>query len=143
MGDLRTLERRLTHLEQAAEAERAATMGVASGDLRLDELTAWLYCLVPAQDGERMRAVLAGELHIILSPHRDLERRSLEECYAIAQDLRRRTEVELFGEELFDRNGGKSWCLERCEDPVICGCTRALGRQRLLETGAYLEPEEL
>jgi hypothetical protein len=143
LGDLRTLEKRLTHLEQAAEAERAATTGIASDDLRHDELVAWLYGVLPAQDGERVGALLAGELHVISSRHPDLEHLSLDKLNAIAQDLRRRCEESWFGEELFDRDGGKDWCLEGCEDPATCGCTRAVGRQRLLATGAYVEAEEL
>ena len=117
-ADLRTLEKRIIDLEQAAETKRTASSGVQSGDLRHDELVALAYRLVPAQDGERVRRILRSESHVIFPPkyNHGLQNLSLDEKKAILHDLRRRREKR-------------------------CGCTLAEERQRLLETGAYVEFE--
>lgn len=68
MADIRVLERRVGALEQAAEAQRAASTGIQSDDLRHDELVALSHGLLPAQGAERVQKIRRGELHVIFPP---------------------------------------------------------------------------
>ena len=64
MVDIRTLEKRVATLEQSAAAQEAAATGVDYRELRYEELKALCYGFVPVQEGERVRAIMRGELHV-------------------------------------------------------------------------------
>jgi len=157
-ADIRTLEKRIATLEQAADAQQAASTGIQSDDLRHDEWVALMYKLVPVQDGERVRQILRGELHIVFErPIREQDVTEatlarLERCMCIQKDSMYRyvtpegpigvwltptLEMRPDVREKLD-NG---WCVLECEDTAACGRSRTVERQRLLATGAYVEPD--
>ena len=150
-ADLRTLEKRITTLEQAAEAQQAASTGIQSDALRFDEKMALIYKLVPVQDGERVRQILRGELHVIFPPNygRDLEHLSVEELRAHplrqrCMCIRKDSAYHSFTGELrphYKEQIDNGWCVLECEDTETCGHSPAVERQRLLATGAYVEPD--
>ena len=64
-ADIRTLEKRIATLEQAADAQRVKATGVPHDALRMDEKMALLYHLTPVQDGEQVRQIQAGTAQVL------------------------------------------------------------------------------
>jgi hypothetical protein len=146
MANIDTLAKRVATLEQTRAAQRAATTGVALDTLRMDELMALIHGLVPVQDGERVRQILRGDLHTVSRrPTReqditeaDLAR--LERCRCIGKDYAYHCFTGKLRPHYKEQIDNGHSVLE-CEDTAACGRSRTVERQRLLATGAYVEPE--
>jgi hypothetical protein len=145
-ADIRTIERRISALEQAAETQHRQTTGINSDELRFDELVALTYRFLPAQDSERVAKILRGELHVIFPPsyRRDLEGMSLEELREHTRLHRCHCERVWFGDRdkaLQHPHVVEGWRAVECDDTAACGRSRTVERQRLFATSAYRELE--